>query len=459
MKDMFSRRALIRRSSAGILYFLGMAGERAMATSQGTPVVNLDQQLRELVEDPHAPLASLSVLVQHRDEVVYEAQFGRRYISSKGPAEDLPVTSQTLFRIASITKLTVSMCAMRLVEAGMLDLDADIGHLLGYRVRHPAHPAVPITPRLLMSHRSGLSDAGNDLLDGRTDLRALLFESRDALGARNAWGKGRPGVYFEYSNLNFIVLAAALECASGLRFDRLMQSWILDPLDMAGGFDTSRLDPAVQAQVATLYRKAVNDESTWDPAGPWYAQTDDVRAAPPQPLDAQLPEPYVPGSHPALFGPQGRLRTRVHDLAKLATLFQSRGRYKGRQILRPESVQAMMTETWRSNLLDGPDANGDDDHGTFQAWGLGMQHFIDRSKPGWGDRLQAAGGIQAWGHLGFAYGLVSGLLVDPSSGCSIVYIIGGTGADPAQHPGAYSSFPIWEERLQGLLWHRAASRS
>lgn len=62
------------------------------------------------------------------------------------------------------------------------------------------------------------------------------------------------------------------------------------------------------------------------------------------------------------------------------------------------------------------------------------------------------GGQQARGHLGFAYGLMSGLMLDPARRCGIVYAISGTGADPEAHPGRYSRFPLWEERLQGLLW-------
>jgi len=433
---------------------LGLPWRAALAACESR-MVNLNAQLQAIVDTEEAPLAGLSVLVKQAGVVVHEAQFGRRYIDPATPEADLPVTPDTLFRVASITKLAVSLCALRLADAGLLDLDADVGEILGYRIRHPNYPTARITPRLLMSHRSGFSDAGNDLLDGTTDLRALLFEMRDASGARNPWSKGGGGDYFEYSNLNFVVLAAAMERVTHSRFDALMRTWLLEPLDMVGGFDPARLPAQERAQLATLYRKAVNDESTWSPAGPWYAQTDD-RRGPDQPaLDARFAGPYLPGSRPGLFGPQGGLRTRVRDLAKLADLLLGNGQYDGRTILQRARVQAMLQESWRSNMHQGAAANGDDDRGTFQAWGLGVQHFIDRSRPGWGDRLLPGGGVTAWGHLGFAYGLVAGVFVEPVRATTVIYVISGTGDNPDTHPGEYSSFARWEERVLALLWASA----
>lgn len=417
---------LRRRALAGLLALPSMS---AFAEPSDHP---LDRALSTLLDDPVRPLASLSVLVMRQGRVVHEAQFGRRHI-----ARGLPVTRDTLFRIASITKLVVAVAVLRLVEAGRLALDADVGELLGYPLRQP------LTPRLLLTHRSGLSDAGDDFTDPRVDLRSLLQQ------AGKTW-HGRPaGSWFEYANINFAVLAATMERATGTRFDRLMQHWVLGPLGMQGGFDPARLPPAQLAQVATLYRKAPSEGGPWRADGPWHAQADDFAGAAPRPLLAD-DAAYEPGSRGALFGPQGRLRTRVADLGTLMGMLLAGGRHAGREFLRPDSVRLLTTETWRA---DG--RNGDDYEGLFQAWGLGLQHFIDRSRPGWGDRLLPEGGLQAWGHLGFAYGLASGLLLAPERGCGIVYVIGGTGADPAAHPGRYSSFPVWEEALQALLWAEA----
>ena len=66
----------------------------------------------------------------------------------------------------------------RLVEDGVLDLDADVSPLLGWPLRNPAFPDAPITLRLLLSHRAGLTDAAGYYavpLDG--ELKASLHSS------------------------------------------------------------------------------------------------------------------------------------------------------------------------------------------------------------------------------------------------------------------------------------------
>jgi hypothetical protein len=133
----------------------------------------------------------------------------------------------------------------------------------------------------------------------------------------------------------------------------------------------------------------------------------------------------------------------------------AQGVWKGGAFLSPKSVQTLLTERWR---FDAKVANGDTVHGMLQAWGVGWQHFIDRSAQvdgaGCGDRFVQRGGVRAWGHLGDAYGLTSGLMLNPQSGNGVVFAISGTGADPEKNRATYSSFSRWEERLLDLAWNR-----
>ncbi len=423
------------------------------ATDSGSDA-RLPARLQELLDDPRCPLASLSVLVMRAGQPVYEGQFGRRWIApGEDRGQDLPVTRDTLFRVASVSKLVVALGVLRLVEAGVLDLDADIGEALGFALRHPAFPAQRLSLRLLLSHRAGLRDAGGAYLTAGQTLASKLLPGGAHFGRGESWSppEQAPGAYFEYSNLNYGVIASVMERAAGQRFDVLVREQVMAPLGLVGGFEPSQLGAAELANLATLYRKrATDDEARWHTAGPWVVQTDDFRSQRPAPPSGL--EGYLLGSNGSLFGPQGRLRTRVADLGTVAAMLAAGGRHQGRRFLQPASVQALFSEQWR---YEATAPNGDPLGGLFQAWGLGLQHFIDRSQGGRGDRLVEAGGQQAWGHLGFAYGLQSGLLLDPATGHGIAYAIGGSGADPAAHPGRYSSFPRWEERLQALLWGRA----
>ena len=137
----------------------------------------------------------------------------------------------------------------------------------------------------------------------------------------------------------------------------------------------------------------------------------------------------------------------------MTALFNAGGvQEDGQRFLSAASVQVMTTEQWR---LDAAARNGDDEAGEFQAWGVGLQHYIDQSRSGWGDRLVPGGGQQAWGHPGFAWGLQAGLMFDPLRQIGVIYVISGTGANPEVMHGSYSSYAPWEERLQGLLWAAA----
>ncbi|HEX2011982.1 MAG TPA: serine hydrolase domain-containing protein [Roseateles sp.] len=438
----FQRRRLL---AAPLLMSLPGLGRAA-------PAEDLRARLQTLVEDPERPLASLSVLVLRAGRVAFEAQFGRRWIDPADSGKDLPATRDTLYRIASVSKLIAALAVLRLVEAGRLDLDADISEALGYALRHPGFPRQPLSIRLLLSHRSGLRDAGGAYLGVGQTLASKLLEGGAHFGRGESWSPAaEPGRYFEYCNLNYGVLASVMERATDQRFDALMREQVLAPLAMRGGFEASQFDAAELAQLATLYRKrATDDDAPWHTAGPWVVQTDDWRGR--RPLPPAGLDGYELGSNGSLFGPQGRLRTRVADLGTVLAMLAEGGRHEGRSFLKPASVALLCSEQWR---LDADAANGDSLAGLFQAWGLGVQHFIDRSVAGRGDRLLPQGGQQAWGHLGFAYGLHSGLLLDPAARSGIAYAIGGTGADPARQRGRYSSFPLWEERLQALLWAAA----
>src|SRR5688500_4600445 len=70
------------------------------------------------------------------------------------------VTADSPVRIASVSKLITALGVMRLVDAGVIELDRDVSDYLGWELRNPAFPDTPITLRLLLSHQSSLVDGG-----------------------------------------------------------------------------------------------------------------------------------------------------------------------------------------------------------------------------------------------------------------------------------------------------------
>ena len=411
---------------------------------------DLDAKLQAIVSDPAHPLAGLSVLVLRDGQVLHQAQFGQRRIGARGA---LPVEPDTLFRMASVSKLVVAVGAMRLVEQGRLDLDADIGRTLGYALRNPHFPSVPITARMLLTHTSSLLDDAGYSFELPLTLRSVLLPDNGRASA--AWatasadGERAPGRYFSYTNLNWGLLASVMEAATGERFDRLMQREVFAPLGLRATFDAADLSPAERQQLAALYNKQ-DPRGVWNAAGPWHLNADGPGA--PRPLPAPALAAYRLGSNGTLFGPQGGLRISLPELAKLMQMLIDGGRAQGRVFLRPETVALMLSEQWR---LDAAQRNGDSYHGLFRAWGLGLQRFTDHSGPSHGDRLDSAGGLQAWGHLGEAYGLLSGLVFDPVSRIGVLYAMNGTSADADVYLGQRSSLSGWEEQILDLLLQKA----
>jgi CubicO group peptidase (beta-lactamase class C family) len=350
------------------------------------------------------------------------------------------LSTKSLVRIASISKLVTALGVMRLVEEDRLDLDRDVSDYLGWRLRNPAFPDRPVTLRMLLGHRSTLVDDGGYFFPLGTKLR-------DVVGAKSWHAGAAPGAHFGYTNLNYGVIGTVMEAATGERFDRLMQRLVLAPALGPGRacFNWSGCDAEAVASGIPLYRKGL-DETAWKPEGPWIAQVDD--ALPPR-CPVRLPAPdaacdlaaYRPGDNGTLFAPQGGLRISAEGLAALGSVLLADGvAPNGTRILSRESVRALLTPEWRW----GASPAGETYAGLMRCYGPGPQCLS--GEPGAPDQPLARP-TRWWGHLGDAYGLYAGLWLDPEAKRGIVYFVTGTSDDPAKYPGRRSAFRAFEESV------------
>ena len=345
------------------------------------------------------------------------------------------VTADDPVRIASISKLITALGVMRLVDAQVLDLDRDVSTYLGWRLRNPAFPDTPITLRLLLSHQASL-------LDGADEYVIPLGETlRERLSAPHMWDLGHaPGsAWFHYANMNFPVIASVIEAATGERFDRVMQARVFGPLRLDACFNWSGCSPRAMARAVVLYR------STGEVA------RDDLHGVAPKCLVVAATDgtcdlaAYRPGTNGSLFSPQGGVRISMHDLARIGQMLGRRG--KG--FLKPRSFAEMTRSQW---LLDG--ANGVDESGSgggiFCAYGLGVHRIATR---GAGCRDDLFGdGVMRIGHSGEAYGLRSGLWLEPASGRGVAFF---TSAVPDDAEKGASGFTRVEEDLaRRAIGHR-----
>lgn len=416
-----------RRSLLGMVMLGAMEPLFAAMPPASGAAPSLDARLAAIVDDPAFPLASLSVVALRAGRPVYEGAFGRRTI---GP--DRPATPDTLYRIASISKLVTTLGLMRLLEDGTLDLEADVSGYLGFSLRNPHFANQAITLRQLLLHTSSLRDDGGYFWPAATALKDVQPAWSDHAG---------PGAYYSYCNLGFGLIGTIMERVTGERFDRLMARLLLQPLGLQAGYNPSELPQAAQERLATIYRKRALDSETWHPDGPWVAQVDAPGSAPPPGLAG-----YVPGTNATPFSPTGGLRISARDLGVVMRMLMAGGVHEGKRLLQLASVERMFARHW---AYDGIGGNGNPLGSILSPRGLGNAHYPDR--PG----MWLTPGLDAVGHLGDAYGLRSIFAMDRARGNGIVVLAGGSARDPALNPGRDSSLARYEERVLASVYRRA----
>ncbi len=404
----------------------------AMPVGAGGVASSLDAELAAIVDDPAFPLASLSVAALRAGPPVYEGAFGRRTIGN-GSLPDRPATPDTLYRIASISKLVTTLGLMRLLEDGKIDLDADVSGYLGFSLRNPHFASQAITLRHLLLHTSSLRDDGGYFWPATTALKDV----------QPAWSPlaGPGGAYYSYCNLGFGLIGTIMERVTGERFDRLMTRLLLQPLGLQAGYNPSELPKAAQDRLATIYRKRAVDSDTWQSDGPWVAQVDAPGIQSPPGLAG-----YVPGTNATPFSPTGGLRISARDLGVIMRMLMAGGVHDGKRLLQATTIERMFARHW---AYDGVGGNGNPLGSILSPRGLGNAHYPDR--PG----MWLTPGLDAVGHLGDAYGLRSIFAMDRASGNGIVVLAGGSARDPAADPGRDSSLARYEERVLATVYRRA----
>ena len=348
------------------------------------------------------------------------------------PASKRAITVDDPVRIASISKLVLTIGVMRLVEDGKLDLDADVSKALSWTLRNPAFPNDKITLRLLLSHTSSLTDGAGYWqvpLDG---------EFKELLDDPKAWDPAHaPGTYWRYANVGFPLIGAVMERATGERMDLLMQRLVIKPLGLHACYSWPSCDDATAARAVVLYREGkpiVDDNQGKKPACGITKASDGS-------CDLST---WRAGKATNVFGPQGGLRISAADLSKIGRLLLGDGEVDGVRLLTPGSVRAMIGPAW--TLKDGNGLTIEEDDpiratkGFTCRYGLAVHTLASGARDCGDDPF--GDGVQRIGHSGNAYGLLAGLWLDRKAGTGVVYF--STGNDKPE-PGEHSAFSRIEE--------------
>jgi CubicO group peptidase (beta-lactamase class C family) len=309
-------------------------------------------------------IAGTVTLVARGGRIVYFEASGQRDLERK-----TAMTTDTIFRIASMTKAVTTVGAMMLVEEGRMLLTDPVSKYIpafgNTTVRssgsgksiNAVRGKRPITIRDLMTHTSGASYGGGELEDLYTAAGFTQWYFADRAEPIGQWieklatlpFESHPGERYVYG-YSTDILGYVVEKVSGLPLDRYLATRVLEPLRMV---DTSFfLPPAKEARLATVYGRRANGTVARAPDG-----------HPGQGV-------YVRGPRAAFSGGAGLLSTAT-DYARFLQMLLNGGELDGVRLLGPKTVE-LMTRNHIGDLYPAPG----------RGFGLGFETVDDLGRSG-----------------------------------------------------------------------------
>jgi len=304
-----------------LLAFVAFAPGESQAQNRLPASAEIDTYLTEVVRDTHVP--GVVALVVDADGVVYTGAFGEQ-----DSANDVPMATDTIFRIASMTKPVTSVAVMMLVQEGDIGLDDPVSDYLpafeGKQVienfnaadkSYTSRPATTVmTVRHLLTHTSGLGyPFSNHTL-------AALVGAQPGASATQFPLLHDPGTRWTYGE-STRVLGTLVEEVSGQPLDEFLAERIFVPLGMS---DTFYKVPAPKTgRVATVHR-----------------MTPDGLVETPNPAEITAP----------VYG-DGGLHSTAADYAKFIQLFLNEGRAPNGMRLLSEATALLMGQNHTGSVL------------------------------------------------------------------------------------------------------------
>lgn len=276
---------------------------------------SLDEFVLAQMEKAHLP--GLAACIVKGNKVVWAKGYGWANIE-----DALPVTTETPFMLASVSKTVTATAVMHLFENGAFALDDDINDYLSFPVNNPNFPDDVISFRMLLAHVSSIRDnwavmlkyvvPGDSPVPLGDFLQWYLVPGGKEYYPMLNYGNWAPGTKFEYSNMSFALAGYMVEAITPLAFNEYCEEHLFAPLDMKNtGWFLKDFDASLVAM--------------------------------PYGYDYQSKE-YVPYGH---YGypdyPDGQLRTTVLDLARFLIMHMNGGEFQGKQILKKETIEEMHT--------------------------------------------------------------------------------------------------------------------
>jgi len=357
----------------------------------------IDKALAEAVNSGRVP--GVVALAADDKGTIYSGAFGKRNL-----AQAQPMTVDSVFWIASMTKAVTTAAAMQMVEQGKLKLDQPASEILpdlasaqvleGFDAAGKAQlrPVKrPVTLRHLLTHTAGYTyDIWNEntgRYEKQANLPGLITCKDDALKTPLAFD---PGERWEYG-INIDFAGKMVEKVSGQRLEGYFSDHIFGPLGMA---DTSfKLSPSQRERLVAMHARGADGSL--------------------KPIEFEMPQ------EPEFFMGGGGLYSTGPDYLKFVRMFLNKGSLEGKTVLRPETVAMMgQNQIGDTNVVVlktvMPDSSLDAEFfpGMVKKWGLGFMINTETAPTG-----RSAGSL-AWAGLANTY-----FWIDPSKNIAGVILM------------------------------------
>lgn len=263
----------------------------------------------------HDGIAGATLSVVKDGKLLFARGYGYADVQAKRPV----IAGQTLFRPGSVSKLFTWTAVMQLVEAGKIDLDADVNTYLDFKI--PPAFGKPITMRNILTHTAGFGETAAETFVDRKD---QLQPYRDYLVKHMPSRIYPPGKVVAYSNYAATLAGYIVERLSGESFDSYVERHIFRPLDMQHSTFAQPIPAAWNKNLAKGYTQLSDAE-------PYHFEYIEV-------------------------APAGSLTATATDMAHFMIAQLEGGRYGSAAILKPETVRLMHTPQSRM----APGVNGFD---------------------------------------------------------------------------------------------------
>lgn len=258
-------------------------------------------------------IPALSVLLFKEENILYEKYLGRPQLE-----KDTTLDQNHLFLLASVSKVVTATALLQLLDDGLFALDDKINDYLDFKVQVPNY-STDISFRMLLTHTSGIADGsalddqyyyGEDSPVALGDfLEKYLVPGGAFYTPTENFHDFEPGTMYEYSNVGNALIGLLVEQISGMSFNGYCQQNIFAPLGMTQTF--------------------------------W--RLDEINQTIAQPYN------YTNGQYEAIQHytftdyPNGGLRSTGRDLFQFLSAFVQQGTANNYQLLKPETIQAMIT--------------------------------------------------------------------------------------------------------------------